>query len=139
MDLDATLVTAHSVKELASPTSKRGFGFHPLCAFLDHGAEGTGEPLQIVLRTGRAGSDTAADHMAVTRQALRQLSGIGPVSGRDVRCWYGSTGRRHPRLPGLADRAAVDLLCRVHPARPTRRPAGPDPGERVDPGLRRAR
>ena len=41
--LDATLVTAHSEKEQAAPTFKRGFGFHPLCAFLDHGGEGTGE------------------------------------------------------------------------------------------------
>jgi Transposase DDE domain group 1 len=33
IDLDATLVTAHSEKENAAPTFKRGFGFHPLCAF----------------------------------------------------------------------------------------------------------
>ena len=37
IDVDATLVTAHSEKEQAAPTFKRGFGFHPLCAFLDHG------------------------------------------------------------------------------------------------------
>ena len=42
IDLDATLVTAHSEKELAAPTFKRGFGFHPLCAFVDHGPAGTG-------------------------------------------------------------------------------------------------
>ena len=36
IDLDATLVTSHSEKEHAAPTFKRGFGFHPLCAFLDH-------------------------------------------------------------------------------------------------------
>ncbi|SEM15393.1 hypothetical protein SAMN04515665_1366 [Blastococcus sp. DSM 46786] len=30
MDVDATLVTAHSEKESAAPTFKRGFGFHPL-------------------------------------------------------------------------------------------------------------
>jgi len=45
VDLVATLVTSHSEKEQAGPTFKRGFGFHPLCAFVDHGAEGTGEPL----------------------------------------------------------------------------------------------
>ena len=45
IDLDATLVTAHSDKEHAAPTFKRGFGFHPLWAFADHGADGTGEPL----------------------------------------------------------------------------------------------
>ena len=35
IDIDATLVTAHSEKEGAAPTYKRGFGFHPLLAFLD--------------------------------------------------------------------------------------------------------
>lgn len=52
VDVDATLVTAHSDKEKAAPTFKRGYGFHPLCAFVDHGAEGTGEPLSILLRPG---------------------------------------------------------------------------------------
>ena len=75
IDVDATLVTAHSDKELAPPTFKRGFGFHPLCAFVDHGADGTGEPLAIKLRAGNAGSNTAADHIGVLRAALAQLSG----------------------------------------------------------------
>ena len=35
--LDATLVTAHSEKEHAAPTYKKGFGHHPLGAFVDHG------------------------------------------------------------------------------------------------------
>ena len=30
LDFDATLLTAHSEKESAAPTYKRGFGFHPL-------------------------------------------------------------------------------------------------------------
>ena len=37
VDIDATLITAHSEKEDAAPTYKRGFGFHPLLAYLDHG------------------------------------------------------------------------------------------------------
>jgi len=45
VDLDATIVVAHSEKEGATPTFKRTFGFHPLLTFVDHGAEGTGEPL----------------------------------------------------------------------------------------------
>ncbi|HUR08562.1 MAG TPA: IS1380 family transposase [Nonomuraea sp.] len=73
VDLDATLLDAHSEKQNAAPTFKRGFGFHPLCSFVDHGAEGTGEPLAIMLRPGNAGSNTAADHITVTREALRQL------------------------------------------------------------------
>jgi len=36
IDLDATLETAHSDKEHAAATFKRGFGFHPLCALADH-------------------------------------------------------------------------------------------------------
>jgi len=80
IDTDATLLTAHSEKEFAAPTYKRGFGFHPLCVFVDHGAQGTGEPLTMLLRQGNAGANTAADHIAVVSDALRQLP--SPVSGR---------------------------------------------------------
>jgi hypothetical protein len=73
IDLDATLVTAHSEKELAAPTFKYGFGFHPMLAFADHGPHGTGEVLAGMLRTGSAGANTAADHIAVLDQALAQL------------------------------------------------------------------
>ena len=37
IDLDATRVDAHSEKDGAQPTFKRGFGFSPLLAFVDHG------------------------------------------------------------------------------------------------------
>ncbi|MFZ2482449.1 MAG: transposase, partial [Propioniciclava sp.] len=47
IDLDAPLVTAHSEKQQAAPTFKRGFGFHPLLAFADHGTDGTGEALAV--------------------------------------------------------------------------------------------
>jgi hypothetical protein len=75
IDVDATLVTAHSEKEAAAPTFKRGFGFHPLWAFCDHGPAGTGEPLAMLLRAGNAGSNTVADRQAVIRAALAQLPG----------------------------------------------------------------
>src|SRR4051794_14628182 len=42
VDLDATVVGAHSEKQGATATFKRGFGFHPMLAFVDHGAGGTG-------------------------------------------------------------------------------------------------
>src|SRR3954452_375299 len=83
IDVDATLVGAHSEKECAAPTFKRGFGFHPLWAFCDHGAEGTGEPLAFLLRPGNAGSNTATDHITVLRQALAQLPG-GHTRGQKV-------------------------------------------------------
>jgi Transposase DDE domain group 1 len=73
LDIDATIVTAYSEKDQATPTWKKTFGFHPLTVFADHGAAGSGEPLAIVLRPGNAGSNTAADHIEVTRLALAQL------------------------------------------------------------------
>jgi len=41
--------------------------------FADHGPQGSGEPLAIMLRPGNAGSNTAADHVEATRLALAQL------------------------------------------------------------------
>jgi len=83
IDLDATLINVHSEKEQAAPTFKRGYGYHPLCAFLDHGSDGAGEPLAIQLRPGNAGSNTASDHISVTREALAQLpSGLLSAGGR---------------------------------------------------------
>ena len=73
VDLDATIVIAHSEKQEAAPTWKKTFGFHPLTAFADHGASGNGEPLAIVLRAGSAGSNTVADHIEAARLALAQL------------------------------------------------------------------
>jgi Transposase DDE domain group 1 len=73
VDLDATIVIAHSDKEQAAPTWKKTFGFHPMTAWADHGAGGNGEPLAIVLRPGNAGSNTAADHIEATRLSLAQL------------------------------------------------------------------
>lgn len=69
IDLDATLVTAHSDKEGAEPTWKRGYGFHPMLAYCDQ----TGEALAGELRPGNAGSGTAADQIAVAEQALEQI------------------------------------------------------------------
>jgi hypothetical protein len=73
IDLDATLVTSHSDKQGASPNFKRGFGFHPMLAFVDHGAGGTGEPLVGMLRPGTATANDAADQIAVLDAALAQL------------------------------------------------------------------
>jgi hypothetical protein len=72
IDVDATLVTAHSDKQGAAGTYKGGFGFHPLAAWLDRG-DGTGEPLAAVLRPGNAAANTAADQIDVVDLALAQL------------------------------------------------------------------
>ena len=71
--IDATIVIAHSEKEKTAPTWKKTFGFHPLAAFADHGAGAAGEALTVLLRPGNAGSNTAAEHIEVTRLALAQL------------------------------------------------------------------
>jgi Transposase DDE domain group 1 len=106
IDLDATLVTAHSDKELAAPTFKRGFGFHPLWAFADHGPDGSGEPLAVMLRPGNAGSNTAADHIAVIRDALRQLPfHHGGRVGRRVLVRTDAAGCTHEVLDYLTARA----------------------------------
>jgi len=73
VDIDATIVTSCSEKEQAAPTWKKTLGFHPLTVFADHGPEGSGEPLAIMLRPGNAGSNTAADHIEAVRLALAQL------------------------------------------------------------------
>jgi hypothetical protein len=73
VDIDATIVTSCSDKEQAMPTWKKTYGHHPLAVFADHGPEGTGEPLALMLRAGNAGSNTAADHIEATRLGLAQL------------------------------------------------------------------
>jgi hypothetical protein len=73
IDLDATIVIAHSDKEQAAPTWKKTFGHHPMTAWADHGEDGNGEPLALVLRPGSAGSNTAADHIETARLAIAQL------------------------------------------------------------------
>ncbi len=69
LDFDATLVDAHSDKQDAAPTYKRGFGFHPLGVWCDE----TGEALAAMLRPGNAGANTAADHTKMLDAALAQL------------------------------------------------------------------
>ena len=84
IDVDATLVNVHSEKEGAAPTFEKGFGYHPLTAWFDHGpGQGAGECAAIMLRPGNAGSNTAADHVEIIRWALDQ-AGLGPRSGRAV-------------------------------------------------------
>ena len=83
VDLDATIVTAYSDKEQAAATWKKTRGFHPLASFADHGPDGAGEPLAIMLRPGNAGSNTAADHVEATQLALAQLARPATAPGAD--------------------------------------------------------
>jgi hypothetical protein len=69
IDMDATLVTASSDKEGAAPTWKKGYGFHPLGAWLAN----TRECLAMLMRPGNAGSNTFTDHKEVLAAAIRQV------------------------------------------------------------------
>jgi Transposase DDE domain group 1 len=69
LDVDATIVVAHSEKEHAAPTFKGTFGFHPLGVWCDN----TTELLAAGLRAGNAGANTAADHIEVLTAAIAQI------------------------------------------------------------------
>lgn len=74
IDVDATLVTAHSDKDGTGGTYKGGFGFHPLLAYLDcPDSPAGGMALAGRLRPGNAGANDARDHIAVLGDALAQL------------------------------------------------------------------
>ncbi|GFG50675.1 hypothetical protein MAGR_21160 [Mycolicibacterium agri] len=74
IDIDATLVNDHSDnKDKAAPTWKKTYGHHPLLAFVDRPEIAGREALAGLLRTGRAGSNTATDHVTVLDQALASL------------------------------------------------------------------
>jgi hypothetical protein len=119
IDLDATLVTAHSDKQGAAGTDKGGFGFHPLAAWLDRG-DGTGEPLAAVLRPGNAAANTAADQIDVVDLALAQL----PTQARErqpILVRADSAGATHAFLDhlrgqGMRFSVGFDLDSRVRAA-----------------------
>lgn len=98
IDVDATLIGAHSEKDGAAPTYKRGFGFHPLMAYLDlPDSPAGGLPLAAILRPGNAGANTAADHIDVLDRALAQLPRQVATDGEIlVRC--DSAGATHELL-----------------------------------------
>lgn len=69
LDVDATLVTAHSEKEQAAANFKGGFGFHPLGVWCDN----TRELLAVTLRPGNANANHAGDHIGVLGEAIAQV------------------------------------------------------------------
>lgn len=71
LDVDATVVVAHSEKEQAAATFKRTFGYHPIGVWCDN----TQEFLAATLRAGNAGSNTTADHIQVLTEAIAQVPG----------------------------------------------------------------
>jgi hypothetical protein len=101
IDIDATLVDAHSDKEGAAPTYKHGYGYHPLMAYLD----ATGEPLAGLLRPGNAGSGPAEDMVAVLDAALAQLP-VDPTTS-EVIVRADAAGLSHPFVDAARERNVV--------------------------------
>ena len=102
--LDATVVTAHSDKQGAEPNFK-GFGHHPLVA----GCDNTAEPLAWMLRPGSAGSNTAADHLQILREAIAALP---PAFHRKLMITCDGAGASHDLVAEL-DRLAARLGYQV--------------------------
>jgi hypothetical protein len=94
LDVDATLITAHSEKEQAAGNYKGGYGFHPLQVYLDE----TREALGGLLRPGNAGSNTADDHKTVIDRALAQIP-AEYVEGLEILVRADTAGATH----GLVD------------------------------------
>ena len=94
LDVDATLITAHSEKEKAAGNYKGGYGFHPLQVYLDE----TREALGGLLRPGNSGSNTAADHVTVLDRALEQIP-VEYVETLEILVRADSAGATH----GLVD------------------------------------
>jgi hypothetical protein len=81
IDLEGARARLRSEKEQAAPTFKHTFGYHPLLPFCDN----TGEFLAALLIPGNAGSNTAANHIAVldarARAGSRRLPARAPDPG----------------------------------------------------------
>jgi DDE family transposase len=119
IDLDATLIGAHSDKDGAAGTYKGGFGFHPLLAYLDcPDSPAGGMALAGRLRPGNAGANDAHDHIAVLGDALQQLP-RGVVETETIAPAL-SVRTTDARAPGLLPRRAPALHGRLrsHRARP---------------------
>jgi hypothetical protein len=117
IDIDATLITAHSEKERAAGNYKHGYGFHPLGAWTDE----TREALAMILRPGNAGSNTAADHVTVIDRAIAQLP-AEHVENLEILIRADSAGATH----GTADH------CRERKLRFPRRVPLPSDPDRPD-------
>jgi hypothetical protein len=98
IDIDGTLIDAHSEKQDATPTYKHGFGFYPIVAYLDE----SGEALAGLLRPGRAGSNDTADHLEVLDRALDQLP-VAP-SETEMLVRTDTAGATHGFVEGCRDR-----------------------------------
>lgn len=100
LDIDATIVVAHSEKENAAATFKRTFGYHPLGVWCDN----TEEFLAAKLRAGNAGSNTTADHIEVLTEAIAQVPG---THRRRLLIRSDSAGASHGLLDWLTEQGKI--------------------------------
>ena len=107
IDLDATLITAHSEKDRAAGTFKGGYGFAPMLAYGDE----TGEALAGELRPGNAGANNAADQIAVAEQAVAQIP-AGHIETIEIAAARRQR-RRQPRADRLVPRGPDRVLGRL--------------------------
>jgi hypothetical protein len=124
LDVDSTIVIAHSDKEGAAATYKHTYGFHPILVTCDN----TNELLAIKLRPGNAGANTAADHLDVLADAFAQVPaahrrhllvrGDSAAATHAVIDWLTAQGSKRGRAVeysigwsiGEAERAAITAL-----------------------------
>ena len=119
VDIDPTIVVAHSEKELATPTFKRTFGHHPVLAFLDHGDGATGEALAGQSREGPVvQGDTP---VAARLLSVPALPDKGATPGRSR---AGTSSIAPPRRPSPG--AATPVTAALTPRR-----SGPKPQRRL--------
>jgi hypothetical protein len=100
LDVDATLVTAHSEKQGAAANFRGGFGFHPLGVWCDN----TGELLAVRLRPGNANANHAQDHIDLLDEAITQ---IPAGRRRTLLIRADSAGASHPVLEWLTAQGRV--------------------------------
>ncbi len=98
IDLDATLITAHSEKQGAAGNFKGGFGFQPVMAYLDESSEA----LAGTLRPGSAAAHSATDQIAVAEDALEQIP-RAHIEGIEILVRTDSAGAAHELVDWCRD------------------------------------
>ena len=89
IDVDATLITAHSEKEKAAGNDKHGYGFYPLMSYADETREALGGLL-------RPGTPAPTPSPTMWRYLIWRSSRSPPGTLRPFRSWCART-RREPR------------------------------------------
>ena len=97
---------SHSDKEGAAGTFKGGYGLCPFMAYCDETSEAAA-----ILRPDNAGSNTAADQIAVVEQALAQIA-VEHIEDIEILVRADSAGATHDLL-GLLSRAPAALHGRL--------------------------